>query len=127
MARTPAPLAFALLVLTGATLSAQQPPPDLSGTWTLDAGGSSAVGGRGACTGNATGGQGGGLGRGPAPTLLKITQTPASLVIEETRGDTTSRMTYTFGRSPESSNVLPAGRSAGQKITTISRWQDGTL
>jgi hypothetical protein len=96
--------------------------PDFSGTWKIDPSQASSVGGgRGGGRGT-----GGGLGLGPSADALVIRQDARSLVIDETRGTATSRLTYSLdGRT--TTNPIAAGRSAGSTATYVSHWQDDRL
>jgi len=100
--------------------------PNFTGTWTLDAAKSSAVGGGRGTVDTPGGGRGGGLGLGPAADSVTITQTTETLTIDERRGTATSRIVYRLD-STSGVNVLAAGRNAGAKASSLSRWQGSRL
>ena len=115
-ATTIAALALALAVRLHAAA------PDFSGTWKIDPSqASSTGGGRGAGRGT-----GGGLGLGPSADVVAIRQNATTLVVDETRGTATSRLTYALdGRA--TTNPVAAGRSAGATATYVSHWQGDRL
>ncbi|MFI5177686.1 MAG: hypothetical protein ACHQO8_03945 [Vicinamibacterales bacterium] len=112
------------VLLLSAVVLAQT--PDLSGTWSLDAKRSTAVGGgRGSGTG-AGGGRGGGLGLGPPPDRLTIAQTAATLTIEARAAGSTRKIVYALdGRT--TTNPMPAGRSGGAPASSTAHWDQGRL
>ena len=100
--------------------------PNFTGTWTLDVAKSAAVGGGRGTVDTPGGGRGGGLGLGPAADSVTITQTTETLTIDERRGTATSRVVYRLD-STSGVNVLAAGRNAGAKASSLSRWQGSRL
>jgi hypothetical protein len=99
------------LVLIAATF-APQAVPDLSGTWSRDAGRSTATGGGDGQRDVEGGGRGGGLGLGPPPDLLVIVQTADRLVITERLGEASSTFTYALN-GKRTANRVPRGRNSG--------------
>src|SRR5262249_28025056 len=114
-----------VLVLIALLLQSPTKHPDFAGTWRIDdAVGSSVGGGQGGRSDK--GGRGGGLGIGPSADTLKITQTDATLIVEERRGDAKSQLTYRLDGKPVT-NKIPAGRNAGQDESFVSVWDGATL
>ena len=125
----PALLAF---VVCASQVAAQvpargaKPLPSFAGEWKLEPVRSSSTGGGRGVVDTPGGGRGGGLGLGPAPDALVITQDTRLLRVEELRGRDKSSVTYRLDGMPEV-RALSAGRNSGVRVTMNSRWRDERL
>ena len=100
--------------------------PSFAGEWKLEPERSASTGGARGVVDTPGGGRGGGLGLGPSPDALVITQDAWLLRVDELRGRDKSSVTYRLDGMPEV-RALSAGRNSGLRVTTISRWRDGRL
>jgi hypothetical protein len=113
-----------ILILTCvAAFFAAQAPPDLSGTWTIDANRSAAFGGGTGARDTAGGGRGGGLGLGPAPDRLTIRHDVNGITVEERRGTTITSLKYALDGT-KTTNTVPAGRNSGASATYVASWRN---
>ena len=100
--------------------------PTFAGEWKLEPERSSSTGGGRGVVDTPGGGRGGGLGLGPSPDALLITQDTRLLRVEELRGRDKSSVAFRLDGMPEV-RALSAGRNSGLRVTTTSRWRDGRL
>ena len=107
---------FALIGVAAADVAAQG--TDLSGRWSLDRDASDIPQGRGG--GGRGGGGRGGFGALVAETLL-ITQSAASLTVEQSQGDRSRTVAYALDGSE---TTIEQGRGT---LTATARWDGGTL
>ena len=110
---------FALIGVPAADVAAQG--ADFSGRWSLDRDASDIPQGRGGGgRGGAGGGGRGGSGALVAETLL-ITQSAASLTVEQSQGDRSRTVAYALDGSE---TTIEQGRGT---LTATARWDGGTL
>jgi hypothetical protein len=119
------------LILAATVTSAQTPavpqkPTGFSGTWALDISRSASAGGASGQKELPGGGRGGGLGLGPSPDQLVITETPAAVTIEEHRGAAVAQIVLALDGKP-STRIVSAGRSSGAPGAAVTKWEKGRL
>jgi hypothetical protein len=100
-------------------------PINFAGVWRLDSAKTSAVGGGTGTGRGGGGGNGGGIGMGPAPDSLTVLQNTLNLTFVQSRGATTSRVTFLLnGR--EMANPIGTGGGARQGVY-VSAWVESRL
>lgn len=100
-------------------------PISFAGVWRLDSAKISSIGGGTGSGRGGGGGTGGGIGMGPVPDSLTVLQNALNLTFVQSRGTTTSRVTFLLN-GKKTANQIGTGDAARQGVY-VSAWVDSRL